>query len=92
MSEFNSPSGQKNRSFMEMIKSAKDSTQDDDLEDEEELVFKKESTSPIHKGSSPNISPLLIKMFAELYHEMSKLLPLFAYAINFSFYFWFQGN
>ncbi|KAF2282921.1 hypothetical protein GH714_043238 [Hevea brasiliensis] len=44
------PSGQKGHSFIEMIKSAKDSAQDDNLDDEEEFVLKKESPSPIHKG------------------------------------------
>ncbi|XP_012080446.1 transcription factor BIM1 isoform X6 [Jatropha curcas] len=44
------PSGQKSHSFMEMIKSAKGSTQDDNLDDEEEFVLKKESSSPVHKG------------------------------------------
>lgn len=44
------PSGQKSQSFMEMIKSAKGSTQDDNLDDEEEFVLKKESPSPVHKG------------------------------------------
>ncbi|KAJ8752367.1 hypothetical protein K2173_004003 [Erythroxylum novogranatense] len=43
----NRPSGQKNQSFIEMIKS---STQDDDLDDDEEIVLKKESPSPVHKG------------------------------------------
>ncbi|XP_015572073.2 transcription factor BIM1 isoform X1 [Ricinus communis] len=44
------PSGQKSQSFMEMIKSAKDSSQDDKLDEEEEFVLKKETPSPIRKG------------------------------------------
>ncbi|KAJ8772219.1 hypothetical protein K2173_027396 [Erythroxylum novogranatense] len=44
------PSGQKNQSFMEMINSAKISNQDDDLDEDEEIVFKKESPSPVHNG------------------------------------------
>lgn len=52
MGNFKRPSGQKSQSFMEMIKSAKGSTQDEDLEDEEEFILKKESPSPIHKGIS----------------------------------------
>ncbi|KAJ4822663.1 hypothetical protein Tsubulata_048765 [Turnera subulata] len=43
------PPGQKSQSFMEMIKSAKGSAQDDEFDDEEEFVIKKESTSPIRK-------------------------------------------
>ncbi|XP_050224004.1 transcription factor BIM1 isoform X2 [Mercurialis annua] len=44
------PSGQKSQSFMEMINSAKDSTQDDNLDEEEEFILKKEISSPIHTG------------------------------------------
>lgn len=43
------PPGQTSQSFMEMIKSAKGSTQDDEFDDEEDFVIKKESTSPIRK-------------------------------------------
>uniref|UniRef100_A0A2P2LRP8 BHLH domain-containing protein n=1 Tax=Rhizophora mucronata TaxID=61149 RepID=A0A2P2LRP8_RHIMU len=42
---------QKNQSFMEIIKSAKGSTQDDDLDDEEEIVLKKECPSPVYKAT-----------------------------------------
>ncbi|KAJ6875082.1 transcription factor BIM1-like isoform X1 [Populus alba x Populus x berolinensis] len=38
------------QSFIEMIKSAKGSTLDDDLDDEETFLLKKETPSPIHKG------------------------------------------
>ncbi|KAG8639011.1 hypothetical protein MANES_14G089600v8 [Manihot esculenta] len=44
------PSGKKGQSFLEMIKSAKDSADDDNLDDEEKFVLKKETPSPIHKG------------------------------------------
>lgn len=46
----NRPSGKKGQSFLEMIKSAKDSADDDNLDDEEKFVLKKETPSPIHKG------------------------------------------
>ncbi|KAF7806297.1 transcription factor BIM1 isoform X1 [Senna tora] len=36
--------GQKNQSFMEMIKSAKDCAQDEELDNDEALIFKKESS------------------------------------------------
>ncbi|GLT54141.1 hypothetical protein SLA2020_273660 [Shorea laevis] len=46
--------GQKNKSFMEMIKSAKaGSAEEDDLDDEEEFVLKKEPSTPVttaHRG------------------------------------------
>uniref|UniRef100_A0A6N2KUK8 BHLH domain-containing protein n=1 Tax=Salix viminalis TaxID=40686 RepID=A0A6N2KUK8_SALVM len=38
------------QSFIEMIQSAKGSTLDDDLDDEETFLLKKETPSPIHKG------------------------------------------
>ncbi|KAL9337619.1 hypothetical protein Peur_069388 [Populus x canadensis] len=38
------------QSFIEMIKSAKGSNLDDDLDDEETFLLKKETPSPIHKG------------------------------------------
>ncbi|XP_065879586.1 transcription factor BIM1 [Euphorbia lathyris] len=44
------PTGQKSQSFMEMIQSAKGCSQDDNLDDEDEFVLKKESPPPIHKG------------------------------------------
>lgn len=45
------PPGMKSQSFMEMIKSAKGSTHDDDLDDEDEFILKGEnSTTTIHKG------------------------------------------
>lgn len=41
----------KSQSFMEMIKSAKVSTHDDDLDDEDEFILKREnSTTTTHKG------------------------------------------
>lgn len=41
----------KSQSFMEMIKSAKGSTHDDDLDDEDEFILKREnSTTTNHKG------------------------------------------
>ncbi|XP_044465565.1 transcription factor BIM1-like isoform X2 [Mangifera indica] len=43
-------SGLKSQSFIEMIKSAKCSTQDEDLEDEEDYTIKKENSSTILKG------------------------------------------
>lgn len=48
---FNRQSVQRNQSFMEMIKSAKGSSQEDELDDDEEFVLKKEiSTNINHKG------------------------------------------
>lgn len=45
------PPGMKSQSFMEMIKSAKVSTHDDDLDDEDEFILKREnSTTTTHKG------------------------------------------
>lgn len=45
------PPGMKSQSFMEMIKSAKGSTHDDDLDDEDEFILKREnSTTTTHKG------------------------------------------
>ncbi|XVF08881.1 hypothetical protein REPUB_Repub07fG0042500 [Reevesia pubescens] len=41
-------SKQKSQSFMEMIKSAKDNAQDDDFEEDEDFVLKKESSTTIH--------------------------------------------
>ncbi|XP_024929379.3 transcription factor BIM1 isoform X2 [Ziziphus jujuba] len=41
---------QRNQSFMEMIKSAKGSNQEDELDEEEELVLKKELSTTTHKG------------------------------------------
>lgn len=41
----NRTSGQKNQSFMEMMKSAKDYTQDEELENEESFFLKKESSN-----------------------------------------------
>ena len=38
------------QSFIEMIQSAKGSTLDDDLDDEETFLLKKETPSPVHKG------------------------------------------
>ena len=45
-------SGLKSQSFMDMIRSAKGTSQDDDLDDEDDFVMKKESssTSQIHRG------------------------------------------
>ncbi|XP_024043894.1 LOW QUALITY PROTEIN: transcription factor BIM1 [Citrus clementina] len=45
------PLGMKSQSFMEMIKSAKGSTHDDDLDDADEFILKREnSTTTNHKG------------------------------------------
>lgn len=45
------PLGMKSQSFMEMIKSAKGSTHDDDLDDEDEFILKRENSTPTtHKG------------------------------------------
>ncbi|KAH9778336.1 transcription factor BIM1 [Citrus sinensis] len=45
------PPGMKSQSFMEMIKSAKGSTHDDDLDDEDEFILKRENSTPTtHKG------------------------------------------
>ncbi|WCJ35792.1 basic helix-loop-helix (bHLH) DNA-binding superfamily protein [Euphorbia peplus] len=44
------PTGQKSQSFMEMIQSAKGCSQDDNLDEDDEFVLKKETPSPIHKG------------------------------------------
>ncbi|XP_031287622.1 transcription factor BIM1 isoform X2 [Pistacia vera] len=43
-------SGLKSQSFLEIIKSAKDSTQDEDLDDEEEYSLKIENSSTVLKG------------------------------------------
>lgn len=49
----------KSQSFMEMIKSAKGSTHDDDLDDEDEFILKREnSTTTNHKGSFHNYTLL----------------------------------
>lgn len=48
---WNRASGLKSQSFIEMIKSAKGSTIDEDLDDEEEFILKKEnSATTTHKG------------------------------------------
>lgn len=44
---------QRNQSFMEMIRSAKGSTHEDEHDDEEEFVLKKEVSATVnHKGTS----------------------------------------
>ncbi|KAJ6759724.1 TRANSCRIPTION FACTOR BIM1 [Salix purpurea] len=51
LSSSHRPPGLKStQSFIEMIQSAKGSTLDDDLDDEETFLLKKETPSPIHKG------------------------------------------
>ena len=45
-----------------MIKSAKGSTLDDDLDDEETFLLKKETPSPIHKGVCVCIENKCIKI------------------------------
>lgn len=52
---FDRQSGLKSQSFIEMIKSAKGSTQDEDLDDEEEYSLKKENSSNVLKGKSHTI-------------------------------------
>jgi len=50
---FNRPAGRRStQSFIEMIKSAKGCALDDDVDDEEEFLLKKETPSPIRKGIS----------------------------------------
>ena len=41
----NRPSGQRNQSFMEMIKSAKGSSREEEVEEEEQFVLKKETST-----------------------------------------------
>ncbi|XP_054821944.1 transcription factor BIM1 isoform X2 [Prosopis cineraria] len=42
--------GQKNQSFIDMIKSAKDCSQDEELDNEEAFIFKKESSNTQQRG------------------------------------------
>lgn len=51
---FNRSSGQKNMSFMEMMKSAaKGSTQEDEVDDEEDFVLKKETSTTTTTATTP---------------------------------------
>ena len=50
---FNRPAGRSSpQSFIEMIKLAKGCTLDDDVDDEEVFLLKKETPSPIREGIS----------------------------------------
>ncbi|CAL8159049.1 unnamed protein product [Prunus armeniaca] len=56
-------SGQKNISFMEMMKSAaKGSTQEDELDDEEEFVLKKETSTTTTTATTPYKGDLRVKV------------------------------
>ncbi|VVA21357.1 PREDICTED: mRNAion factor [Prunus dulcis] len=56
-------SGQKNISFMEMMKSAaKGSTQEDELDDEEEFVLKKETSTATTTATTPYKGDLRVKV------------------------------
>ncbi|XP_018498732.2 transcription factor BIM2 isoform X2 [Pyrus x bretschneideri] len=55
-------SGQKNMSFREMMKSAaKDSTQEDELDDQEEFVLKKETSTATTNAATPYKGDLRVK-------------------------------
>lgn len=47
---FNRPTGHTGQSFMDLIKSAKGFSQDDNLDEEDDFVLKKVSPSPVCKG------------------------------------------
>ncbi|KAJ0235316.1 Transcription factor BIM1 [Hirschfeldia incana] len=73
-------SGLKNQSFMDMIRSAKGPSQDDDLDDEEDFIMKKESssTSLIHAdargaGKDPKLNTPRSKHSATEQRRRSKI-------------------